>query len=367
MSFLQHFENLEDPRTHINKKHELLDILFLTVAAVLSGAEGWKGIKEFGDIKLEWLRKFRPFTHGIPVDDTIARVMGALEPEPFIRCFISWVNEIRGDKGNDQIAIDGKTLRRSFEGDRKSALHMITAWSKEHGLVLTQSRSAGKKNENQSVLEMLELLEIKGSLISVDAMNTQKKIATKIKAKGADYILCVKANHKTLLNEIEAYFHKMKRDEPQLIRDVTMEEHDHGHGRIEVRRYTQLPITQWISEASHWKGAITIVEVERERHIKDKLQTETQYYISSLQPDVAAVADAIRSHWEVENKVHWVLDVTYREDDSRIRREHAAENMASLRRFVMNLARIHPRKNSMKGKLQQAGWDDSFREELLFG
>lgn len=273
---------------------------------------------------------------------------------------------MRTEQGQEQIAIDGKTLRHSFDGERHTALHSITAWSKSQGLVLSQLKSSGKKNENASVIDMLNLLNIKGALISADAMNTQKKIVDKIVAKKADYILCVKANHKKLRDEISAYFHKVKRENPEFIE--TYDEVDSGHGRIEERTYRQLRLSEWIKEAEQWSNIQTVIEVERTRHIKGKkVQQETLYYISSLTPDAKKVGNAIRSHWEVENKVHWVLDVTFKEDDSRIRTGDGAENVAIIRRFALNLARLHPQKNSMRGKLKQAGWSDGFRSALIFG
>ena len=229
MSLLTHLATIDDPRRDINKKHELLDILFLTVSAVLSGAEGWKDIKDFGDEKLEWLRKYRPFENGMPVDDTIARVVRALDPEQFNRAFLNWVNEVRGASGQEQIALDGKTLRRSHDGEKDTALHSITAWGHECGLVLAQLKSTGKKNEQASVMAMLDLLQVKGAHITADAMNTQKKIARKIHKKQGDYTLSLKDNHKTLRKEISAYFHKVRRDTPAQI--AVYEEVDGGHGR----------------------------------------------------------------------------------------------------------------------------------------
>jgi len=365
MTFIDHFSSIEDPRTDINVKHDLLDVLFLTVSAVLSGAEGWKDIKDFGDNKIDWLRQYRDFSNGIPVDDTIARIVRAIEPAQLNQSFIDWVNEIRVDSGQEQIAIDGKTLRHSFDGDRHNALHSITAWSKSQGLVLAQLKSTGKKNENASVIDMLNMLNIKGALISADAMNTQRKIVDKIVEKKADYVLCVKLNQKKLHDEIAAYFHKIKRETPEFIDEF--EEVDSGHGRIEVRKYRQLRVNEWISEANNWSNIQTIIEVERERHIKGEVvQQETLYYISSLAPDVKRIGEAIRSHWGVES-IHWILDVTFKEDDSRIRNGDGAENVAVIRRFALNLARLHPQKNSMRGKLKQAGWSDEFRSELIFG
>ena len=367
MNFLHHFELLEDPRSHINRKHNLLDVLFLTVSAVLSGAEGWKAIKEFGDIKLDWLRQFRPFESGIPVDDTIARIISVLEPDAINSCMLSYTEELRKGQGKGQVALDGKTLRRSFNGQRSSALHSITAWCHESGLVLTQGTSEGKKNENQGVLALIEKLELKGCIVSVDAMNTQKTIAAAIDDKGAGYYLCVKDNHKKLKQEIAAYFHKTERDNPLFIKKNRYQETDQGHGRIEVRTCTHLPITEWISEGQKWQAAQSIVKVERQRIRGGNTEEEIQYYLSSEPINPKAANKAIRNHWGVENCAHYVLDVTFREDDSRIRRENAPENMAVIRRLVMNLARRNHSKNSIKGKINQAGWSDRVRENILFG
>ncbi|MCY4363182.1 MAG: ISAs1 family transposase [Gammaproteobacteria bacterium] len=366
MSLLAQLATIDDPRRDINKKHALLDILFLTVSAVLSGAEGWKDIKEFGDEKLDWLRQYRPFGNGIPVDDTIARVVRAIDPTQFNRAFIAWVNEVRRAQGQEQIALNGKTLRRSHDGEKQAALHSITAWGHECGLVLAQMKSSGKKNEQASVMEMLELLQVDGAHITADAMNTQKKIARKIHEKGGDYTLSLKDNHKTFQREIQAYFHKVTRDDPDRV--AVYEEVDGGHGRVERRTCRQLPVSDWVSEAAKWPGLQTVIEMERERHLPGQaVETETHYYISSLPVDAVRVARGIRQHWEVENKAHWVLDVAFKEDDCRIRKGDGAENVAIIRRFCLNLARLHPHKNSMRGKLKQAGWSDTKRAEILFG
>ena len=230
--------------------------------------------------------------------------------------------------------------------------------------MLAQLKSAGKKNEQASVLAMLDLLNIKGAHITADAMNTQKKIARKVHAKGGDYTLCVKANHKTLHEEIKAYFHKVKRDAADKL--TVHEEVDADHGRVEKRSCRQLRVTEWISEAEKWSGLQTIIEMERERHLPgEQVKTETQYYISSLGLAAARVAQGIRRHWEVENKAHWVLDVAFKEDDCRIRIGDGAENVGIIRRFCLNLARLHPQKNSMRGKLKQDS--DARRAEILFG
>ena len=366
MSFITHFESLEDKRSHINKKHDLLDVIFLTVVAILSGAEGWKDIKQFGDSKLVWLRKFRAFKEGVPVDDTIARIISSLEPNALLTCFISWVNEIREDQGQPVIAFDGKTLRHSFDGDRKTALHSVSAYAVEQGLVLAQCKSKSKKNEVSTVLELIELLELKGSIVTADAMHCLKKVAKAINAKGGDYVLQVKNNQGKLATEIAAYFHKTRRDSPQDVKVNSLTLTNDGHGRIEERTYVQLPITPWLTQSQGWTNMKSVIEVTRKRYLKDKETSETAYYISSLEVNLPQIAKAIRSHWSIENASHWVLDMTYREDDSRIRRGDAPENMATFRRFAMNLARLSPIKDSMKGKLKQAAWSDEVREKLLF-
>lgn len=366
MSFLTYFSVVSDPRTDINVKHDFLDVIFLCVSAVLSGAEGWSDIERFGKDKLSWLKRYRKFENGIPVDDTIARIVRVVCPNQLNQAFLNWVNEVRVETGKPQIAIDGKTLRHSYDGDKHTALHSITAWSKDAGIVLAQLKSSGKKNENASVLDILDTLDIKGALISADAMNSQTKIVNKIHSEHADYLLCIKNNQKNLRDEISAYFHKVQRDSPELI---THAEHtDAGHGRIEVRRCQQLLVNEWITEAKKWKGIHSVIKLERERHIKGKETTkETQYYISSLDIDPKAISQAIRAHWEVENKAHWVLDVTFKEDDCRIRKDDGAENVGVIRRFCLNMARLHPKKASMRSKLKMAGWGDEFRTELIFG
>jgi len=368
MAFMDYFQELEDPRSHINRTHNLLDVLFLTISAMLSGAEGWQDIKDFGDNKLDWLRQFREFKSGIPVDDTIARIISRVNPDKFVECFLNWANSLRLANGQESIAIDGKTLRRSFTGgDRKNALHMISVWSDANQLVLGQFKSLGKKNEINTVMDLLELIDIQDATVTLDAMGTQKKIAKKIREHGGHYVLPLKDNQKKLYQEAEAYLHKVDVENEQGYQIASYTETDTGHGRIEVRHYTQVVITDWVSEASKWKDAKSIIKVVRERHIKDKCSIEEQIYLSDLELDIKNIAHSIRKHWGVENQVHWRMDVTFREDDCRIRREHAAQNMGSLRRFVMNLASLHPDKKSMRRKLKNCGWDDNFREQILFG
>ena len=367
MSFLNHFNSIEDTRSHINQKHNLLDIIFLTVVAIVSGAEGWKDIKQFGDSKLAWLRKFRAFENGIPVDDTIARIISSLEPEALLSCFIAWVNEVREKNNQSVIAFDGKTLRHSFDGDRKTAIHSVSAYAVDQGLVLAQCKSKSKKNEVATVLELIELLELEGNIVTADAMHCLKKTAKAVEKKGGDYALQVKDNQSKLNKEIKAYFHKERRDNAEFVKQCAYETIDHGHGRIEQRTYTQLPVTDWLEQRQGWAKLNSIIEVVRERTVGEETSKETAYYISSLPVEPEKAAKAIRKHWGIENSAHWVLDMTFKEDESRIRRGDAPENMATFRRFAMNLARLSPIKDSMKGKLKQAAWSDEVRESLIFG
>lgn len=365
MSFLQHFAELPDPRSHINRTYDLLDIVFLTVSAVLSGAEGWKDIEKFGHKKLAWLRKFPRFEAGIPVDDTIARIIRALEPEKMTQCFVNWVNAMRRHQGHQLVAIDGKTLRRSYDSESKDALHAITVWLREQSLVFCQTQSAAEHNEIQSVQALIEMLEIANATVTLDALHCQKRTAKRIRKRQGHYVLCVKDNQKGLHEELQWWFGGFGERLPEGA--DTYLETDAGHGRIEERRYAQLPVTEQLVKATEWTDARSVIRVERQRHIGDKHTCETVYYISSHTPNAVFIAEAIRSHWEVEKKAHWVLDVVYREDDCRIRRGNGAFNVGLVRRLCMNLARLHPAKDSMRGKLKDAAWDADFRAQMLFG
>ena len=361
------FSNISDPRKDINIIYNLQDILFITLAGIMSGAEGWSEIHQFATEKLEWLRKYRSFEAGIPSEDTISRVIRAIEPTALNAAFMSWVNTVREVSGQPLIAIDGKTLKLSRDGEKHNALHSITVWCQQNDLVLAQMKSVGKKNEQQSVLEVLDLLSLEGAIVTVDAMNSQKKIAQKLVDCKANYIFCIKDNHKRLKEEIQSYFHKIQRDAPDSISHD--EETDAGHGRIEVRSCYTLTADNWVTELQVWASVKTLVLLERTRIDKKtgQQQTEQQVYITSLANDAKQINASIRQHWGVENKVHWLLDVLYREDDCRIRKGDGAENVAVMRRFCLNLAKLNPSKSSMKSKLKRAGWSDDFRAEILFG
>ncbi|WP_426369206.1 ISAs1 family transposase [Pseudocolwellia sp. HL-MZ7] len=368
-NFIHHFSSITDPRES-NKRHQLIDILFLAVSSVLSGAEGWEDIEDFGQAKLDWLREFLPFKYGIPSHDTIARVLSRLEPASIQQCFINWVKEVAEQVNADVIAIDGKVARRSFTTkDRKNALHMVSAWSCEHGLVLGQQKVEGKSNEITAIPKLLELLDVKGSVLTMDAMGCQHKITKLITEKEEDYVISLKGNQGTLNKEVQAWFQKAWREKYQDIRHSSYEHTDAGHGRIEVRKCLQLEIPNgWLTSAQNWSSIHSVVCVESTRIIGDKKTKENRYFISSLGINAQRASDVIRKHWQVENSLHWTLDMTFKEDDSRIRRGDGAEVMNAFRKLALNIVRNDNTRNaSMKRKLKMAALDDKYRTKLLKG
>ena len=301
MSFVAHLDEIQDSRQDINKEYELADIIFLTMAAVLSGAEGWKAIKLFGDAKLDWLRQFRPFNSGIPTRHTIGRIIRGISAEALMGSFASWVNSQREERGKEHIAFDGKTLKGSGKHAHIEALHLMSAMVVESGLVLYQTESQNKKNEIKTLQSMLEIIPVKGAVISADAMHCQTETAKKIREKEADYVLQVKGNQKTLREEVAAYFHKVGRDEPEQLEANTLSDVDGEHGRLVERTYTVLPVSDWISSAKNWTDLRSVIEVRR-THIKEEENvTEVSYYISSLDGDNEELSRVIRNHWRIES------------------------------------------------------------------
>ncbi len=372
MNFISHFTVLKDPRTDINIKHEFLDILFLVVSAILSSAEGYTDIEEFGKDRLDWLRKHRPFANSVPSADTIARVLSLLPNDLFQTCYLNWVNRIRQSQGFDIISIDGKTLKQSYHAstDKLTALHSVSAYASVDGITLLQKKSKAKKNEVAAVLALIDELEIGGAVIVADAMSCLQKVTKSITKKKADYVLQLKANQAKLLAETKSYFHKMRREQPELIAKNTHETIDAGHGRVETRRYTQLAVSDWFECNKGWSNLRSVIEVVRTRYDKTtkKESVETAFYISSLAINPSKLGYIIRSHWGIENSLHYVLDVVFREDNSRIRQEIAVQNMASLRRFALALVKNKQKevKGSIKTILKRCAWDDAFREQIIF-
>ena len=367
MTFLDNFETIIDDRSYINKSYELTDIIFLTMAAILSGAKGWKSIHLFGTTKLTWLKQFRPFVNGIPTRHSIGRIIRGIKAESLIGCFEQCVNEVREQDGKEHISFDGKVIRGSRHGEAVKAIQIMSAMVTQTGLILTMEETPDKENEIPIMQSMLKALSVEGAIITADAMHCQTKTAKITREEGADYVLQIKGNQKKLLEETEAYFHKVRRDDLELFNQRTFDEIDGEHGRIYERCYRLLPITDWCTEAARWKDSHSLVEVIRNRTIKGETKQEISYYITSSTDGVEKLAGVIRNHWAIENSQHWVLDVTFREDESKIYADDGAKNMCLFRRLLMNMIKGHPLKDSVNGKMMRAGWDDEFRTEILFG
>ena len=362
VKFLEYFEELEDPRSKINLHHQLNEILFLTLCAIICGAEGWDDIELFGKSKERLLKEFFPYKYGIPSDDTLRRFFRALNPEAFQSCFIKWMQSLDIDTTAKVICLDGKTSRRSYDHDKK-ALHTVSAFASETRLVLGEQKTQEKSNEVTAIPELLELLEIEGSIVTIDAIGTQKKIARKILEQGGDYILALKGNQKTLNEDVRLFF-----EETTLGSQVySSEDVSGGHDRIESRKCTVSGDVVWLQQSHDWPGLQSIIRVESSTKKKGKTSSQTRYYISSLRANADKIAHAIRSHWAIENSLHWVLDVSFDDDQSRIRKGNAPQNMMTIKHIALNLLRtVQKKRQSIKGLRKQAGWNDSVLKSALY-
>jgi predicted transposase YbfD/YdcC len=369
-ALLSHFAQVEDPRVDRTKRYPLIEIIFLVISATISGSEGWKAVRDFGQLKLNWLRKFLPYDEGIPVDDTIARVMRKIDTKQFRDCFVKWMQEVSTLTNGDIIAIDGKTLRGSYDnGSDKSAIHMVSAWSTANSMVLGQEKTSEKSNEITAIPELLKTLEIKGCIVSIDAMGCQTKIATDIVKKGADYILALKGNQGTLHDDVTGFFAKAIESDFKNIQHDFHTEYDAGHGRVETRSCWVLdPFLHGdcFSNLEKWDKLKRIIMVKSKRELKDKTTEDTRFYITSCVSGAQDALNAVRKHWQVENTLHWTLDVTFNEDSSRIRKESSPENYAMIRHIALNILRSYKSmKASVKRKLNMAALDDDFRTKLI--
>lgn len=367
---LSHFSELNDPRIDRTKRYPLIEIIFLVISATISGCEGWKSIRDFGSIKLEWLRRFLPYNEGIPVDDTIARVMRRLDTKQFRDCFINWMTSVSKKTDGDIIAIDGKTLRGSYNnGADKAAIHMVSAWSTENSLVLGQEKTSEKSNEITAIPELLEVLDLKGCIVSIDAMGCQHAIANKIINKKADYILALKGNQGLLHEDVSDFFNYAITNNFKNIEYDFYEDFDSGHGRVETRCCWIInPQKQGgcFSNLEKWRNLQNIIMIKTKREMKDKTTEDTRFYISSRDTNAKFFNEAVRKHWQVENSLHWTLDVTMNEDASRIRTEASPENYAMIRHIALNIIRNNKSiKASVKRKMNMAALDDNFRFNLI--
>jgi len=366
-SIAEHFSSLKDHRIERHKKHELIDVLVLCVSAVISGAEGWKDIVDFGNTKLDWLRQFVPLENGIPVDDTVARIISGLSVKGFQDCFQSWIQSVAEITDGECIAIDGKTLRRSHDKKSgKKALHMISAWASENEMVLGQVKTEEKSNEITAIPELLKILELKGCIITIDAMGCQETIVKDIVAGKGDYAIAVKGNQGHLHDSIIDYFTIAEENGFKNTPIQFKETLDKGHGRVEIRRYWISNYLDSIHNTKRWKNLSAVGMVESERYDNGKTSIDKRYYILSFY-DVDLFAKAVRSHWGIENKLHWTLDMTFREDESRIRRENGSHNFGVIRHMALNLLKSENTKRSIKGKRLRSALDDKFRAKVLCG
>ncbi|PMP09037.1 transposase [Vibrio breoganii] len=360
-AFTKHFISLEDPRQSAKVSYPLFDVLFLTVCAVITGAEGWEDIEDFGRAHLDWLQDKGLFKEGLPVHDTIARLISRLDAEQFQRCFVRWVNSLCETTEGQFIAIDGKVLRGSYDrNSRQSTIHMVSAFCTQNKLVLGQVKTDAKSNEITAIPELLKLLEIKGCLISIDAIACQKSIAETIVEGGGDYLLAVKGNQENLYKAVKS---ELKSADGETVKSQT----ETKHGRIEVREYRVLPAPK--SEPfSDWFGIKSIGEAISFRYDKSgkKCSLEYRYYISSRELSAQEFAIGVRDHWGIENSLHWVLDTAFSEDDCQIYRENAPQVLAAIRHMAINMLRNDTsRKASIRRKTKMAAMEIGYLEQIL--
>lgn len=369
---LAQFQTLEDPRSEINRRHPLPSVLMIALMAVLAGAGGPTAIARWATMKHDWLKTLLPLPNGIPSRDVFRRVLMAVDPQAFQACFADWLAALREqaeetlEEQRTLLAIDGKTLRRSH--DRQAGLgplHSVSVWASELGLTLAQVACEEKSNEITAIPEVLKRVSLPGAIVTIDAMGTQTEIARQIVEGGADYLLCLKGNQETIHQAVMEHVNAQLDSDFQHVRHRRHITRETGHGRVELRHYIQLPVPKDLAGKDRWAGLKTIGVAMLTCERNGKETYETLYYLSSLPLGVKLFARAARSHWGIENGCHWVLDVTYREDDSRIREEFVRENFAWLNRFTLSLLKQHPGKGSIAMKRRSCGWSDAFLLQVL--
>lgn len=359
--FQKHLDCIKDPRRH-NTRHNLYDILLIALCAIISGADSWTQVAEFGRSKITWFKEFLELPNGIPSHDTFGRLFARIDPKGFQSFFARWVEDMALSLCGKTVAIDGKTLRRSHDqANGKSPIHMVSAWASDIRLVLGQIKTDDKSNEITAIPELIKTLALEGAIITIDAMGCQKKITHTIIEGKADYVLQVKGNQKQLHEDIALFFQDTENGAFE-----TYETIDGDHGRIETRRYVTTTDIDWLPEKDLWAGMKTIAMVIRQREVNAKVSTETSYFISSLENNPPTIAKAIRDHWGIENSLHWCLDIAFREDECRVRKDHAPENFGIVRQMAINLLK---RETSLKGGIQtkrlKAAWDHEYLLKIL--
>jgi predicted transposase YbfD/YdcC len=363
--FLDYFKDLPDPRQRGKVIYPLDEVLLLCLLAVLGGAETFVDIALFGEKKIGLLRRFRPFRDGTPSHDHLGDIFATLDAEQFQRCFVAWVAALTGATA-DVIAIDGKTLRRSYQKKgAKAPIHMVSAFAARQRLVLGQVKVAEKSNEIVAIPALLAMMAIEGAIVTIDAMGCQREIADQILHQKADYVLALKGNQGTLREDVEVFAAEQKANGFKDTKVSRYETIDGDHGRIETRTYTAIHDVAWLQERHDWPGLKGVVMVESTREIGDKIERETRFYITSLVWLASQLGPVIRSHWAVENSLHWVMDMVFRDDECRIRTDHAPANFTTLKHIALNLIRKAPGKDSFRLKRKIAAWDDDFLASLI--
>jgi predicted transposase YbfD/YdcC len=365
-----HFGDIDDPRYHHSPPHLLLDIITIALCAVICGANDWAAVAAYGRAKEGWLRTFLRLPNGIASADTFERVFAQIDPEQFQASFIRWVAAISHLTAGEVVAIDGKTLCGSVDrSNDRQAIHLVSAWASQNCLVLGQVKVDDKSNEITAIPELLGLLALPGCIVTIDAMGCQTEIAAQIVTQGADYVLALKKNQGQLYQEVARLFNDALTDPNQPIPVETAQTIDKGHGRIEKRQawsISQPDYLKYLNPTGRWVGLQTVIRIDSQRQFNHQHTQETRYYISSLAGDPQRLNTIVRTHWTIENQLHWLLDVAFREDDSRVRRGHAAENLAVLRHIALNLLKQElTAKLSIHNKRLQAAWDNLYLLKIL--
>ncbi|MEG5136926.1 MULTISPECIES: ISAs1 family transposase [unclassified Microcoleus] len=369
ITIADHFSDLEDPRIERTKRHQLIDIITISICAVICGADTWVDIESYGRAKYEWLKKFLELPNGIPSHDTIARVFSRLNPEQFQKCFLSWIQSISCLNLGEVIALDGKTLRHSYDrGGDKKAIHMVSAWATSQRLVLGQVKVDKKSNEITAIPALLKVLKLNGSIVTIDAMGCQRSIVKSIVEQGGDYVITLKKNQPSLYARVEELFKQaLAQGFSGFKHTAYSTKKESNHGRSEIRHHLILSdIKELIDPENQWEKLHSVGMIESVRIVKGKTTIETRYYISSSPNNAQKFGESVRSHWGIENRLHWVLDVGFREDDCRIRKDNAPQNFAVIRHISLNLLNQEKTsKTGVKNKRLRAGWDDDYLTKIL--